>query len=248
MSIGAIDGWEQRRAGDGGDAVRRIVAGDLTGAVVADLLSPAERGDLLALCEALPRHRLSPDHPEPSLAGRPLSPTWLLPSGPDLGEYFDEAESVAPTMHAAWPLVARLFEACCDLPVGLLQRPRPHAVGTLRTYSDGHGLQLNCDTFLPSPAFTHLHKRTDRSVQLNWFVVLGMPASGGLLRVDPHLRTMDHEPSAEVPIPLNVGDAVVFDGANHFHEITPVVGPTPRLTFGGFAGLSPEHDRLLFWG
>ena len=248
MSNEASDGWETRSPGDGGDPVQRMVAGGLVGVVVQGALSAAEIEALLAACAGLTPHAVIPGEPAVCIASRALIPTMLLPNGPDLDDYFAEAERDAPTLEPVLPLVHRLFGACTDLPIRLLRRPRRHTVGTLRRFSGGLGAPLHCDTYRPSPSFTHLHRHTDRSVQLSWYLVVGAPESGGVLLVDNRLRTIDVEPCADLPIPLAVGDGVVFDGANHFHEITPAMGEAPRLTFGGFAGLSPKHDRLLFWG
>ena len=46
---------------------------------------------------------------------------------------------------------------------------------------------------------------------------------------------------------LNAGDLIIFDGGRIWHEVTPVEGLNPRITVGGFAAYSKNHDSIYFW-
>jgi hypothetical protein len=39
----------------------------------------------------------------------------------------------------------------------------------------------------------------------------------------------------------------VFASGRCLHRVAPVVGPTARITMGGFLALDKSHARVLFW-
>jgi len=43
------------------------------------------------------------------------------------------------------------------------------------------------------------------------------------------------------------GDMILFQGGNIWHRVETVRGNVPRITFGGFIGISIEQDKFYYW-
>ena len=240
------------------DAVDRIYAGTLDGVVWRRVLAASSCARAALRVPALhPQMRaLYPDPAAPQTLGTMLAPTLLAPRGPDLADYFrdvqaDEALLAETLGDANWHASVR--EAVADVSGGrdvqVLDDPRPHRSATLRVMSEGYGAGYHVDTYAPSPSFEHLHRVTDRSVQLSWYVVVQSAIGGGELRVHSQRRPGEPPPASETTVvPLGVGDLVLFDGSNLHHLVTPTIGPQARMTLGGFGGISARGRRVYLWG
>jgi hypothetical protein len=43
------------------------------------------------------------------------------------------------------------------------------------------------------------------------------------------------------------GDLIIFQGGNIWHKVEPVKGKMPRITLGGFMGISVNKDKFYYW-
>jgi hypothetical protein len=235
------------------DAVERIYAGQLRGVVFRQLCSPSECATIVERLHAsgIPWTPAYRDAAGPKSLGVQMAPTEIHPLGPPLAEYFETAEADARVFRelatpaferceAAWAAVAG------GRPVHSLAQPRPHRPATLREMHPGYGADLHVDTYRPSATFSHLHEHTNRKKQLSWYLVVQSPEAGGVLEVGGiDQKGKLNEPLAAVA--LTCGDAILFDGSALCHRVTKVVGKRARNTLGGFAALSADGSKLLYW-
>ncbi len=113
----------------------------------------------------------------------------------------------------------------------------------------------------------------DYRTQVSFFVLLQKPERGGVLEILDvthddaraqawHRRTLpgyvahqrdiidydsiDHD--FEVTgVPMEAGDMLLFHGGEFYHRVSMVHGARPRITVGGFLGLSSDDQRLMYW-
>ena len=131
-----------------------------------------------------------------------------------------------------------------------------------RALDEGTQIYSHHDHHYRLPIYEGLDDAYDRESVLSWFITLQAPESGGVLTLyglwgsDPNppmlpTRFLDAEvlerEYLKAPLELNAGDLVIFDSGRHVHRVTPVVGPTPRLTLGGFMTPTRQRTRLGFW-
>jgi len=239
------------------DAVAAIYAGELLGVRLAGAWSPAECAEAVrALDDAgLTQHALD-GAGTLNTYGKMLAPSALEPCGPALDDYFASVDGDTEALEAMFGggLRSRLAEllsrAAGGRPARVLDRPKPHRPATVRAIAPGAEATGHFDTYAASPSFAHLHELTDRALQLSFYLQLVVPERGGILEVaEVHREQGDAAQAAERrPVPLAIGDVILFDAANHFHRVTTVEGPIARLTVGGFAAASRDHEELYFWG
>jgi hypothetical protein len=226
----------------------------LRGAFAPEVLAAA----VVTLEEAGPERQLwFPDDDRLYSYGILMGPTAIDPRGPSLDRYLAGARASSVWDDASVPeRLAALFGVLGGArPVEVPTHPRGtrYAWSTVRVVEQGARIPMHCDTYEPSAVFAHLDLATDRRTQLSWYVPLTVPDAGGELVLLP-TRFGDaedqlvHGRREQAVIPLEPGDLLVFDGGRHYHEITPVRGPRPRRTLGGFAGRSTDGSRVLFWG
>lgn len=236
------------------DAVDRMYAGRLNGVVFRQLCTPRECAGIVERLygSGLP---WTPNFRDPAAAkslGMSLMPTEHHPLGPPLSEYFATAEADARVfLELAAPAFERSERAWAAVaggrPVQALTQPRAHRRATLREMRAGYGADRHVDSYRTSESFAHLHQLTNRSRQLSWYLVVQSAESGGVLEVGARngLGTQ-HDPL--LPVSLSCGDGILFDGSALWHRVTPVVGQRARNTLGGFAALSVDGSKLLYWG
>ncbi len=197
----------------------------------------------------------------------------LIVSPPDLQDYFQEAESFRQDCRRLFQ-ESQDFETKVVEILGQLSGQRPIEVppaphnktytpATIRVLRDGQFIAPHCgNQFLHGfPQYWHLSKLVELEDQLSCFVVLNAPDAGGDL-VLYDLEWADTKTGryrGEIPIEevigkcrrqvtrLSAGDMILFDGGRIWHEVSPVIGEAARITIGGFAALSQDHQRVYYW-
>jgi hypothetical protein len=112
-------------------------------------------------------------------------------------------------------------------------------------------------------SMAHLRTTTTTRDHLSWFLVLQAPDGGGELSVfdrefEGHAPRdaawgeggrddVDFDALPARRIPPRVGDLVVFGGGWRWHRVEDVRGTRPRVTYGGFGGLSTDGRCLHVW-
>lgn len=213
------------------------------------------------------------EEPFGSMLGMPLNQLGDRPTPRD--PYLDDTERCRPLYTEIFGLdpherVASVVEPmagglrCCPPEEG----GRAYNPGNVRIYEGGRGgLRAHAgNEFVDTGergALSHLLTTTRCRDHLSYFVVLQRPTSGGQLAVfdllftehRTHERTFDCEYRDDeffdalpgLRFDPGPGDMVLFGGGWRWHRIDPVVGPTPRVTYGGFASPSTDGRNLHFW-
>ena len=107
--------------------------------------------------------------------------------------------------------------------------------------------------------------------QMSYFVMLQEPEEGGELTlfnfrwkkgqtkkdnsenneiIQPDGSKMyveDNEYIIKDKIKPKKGDLILFQGGNIWHRVETVRGKTPRITFGGFIGVSIDKSKIYYW-
>jgi len=242
--------------------VDEIYAGTALGVIVRNVL------DRNAVQRALERlQRADSTAPRTELVSRAytlgvlLAPTAPRPDGPDFETYLRVSAGWSAAVLLGTEDHRRIDGALSALaggrPVEVPTAPdgRSYAPATLRVFLDGGSAPAHCDTYPPLACHRHLDSIVDRTTQISWYLPLSVPEEGGTLTLfslahgqreaaDPE-RALERAEVARYTIAP--GDLLVFDGGRRFHRVDACAGPTPRRTFGGFAGLSRAHDRLYRW-
>lgn len=234
--------------------VARIYAGRALGCIVRGLVSEEALALVIA---ALPESRAASVTVDEgaSILGCMLGPTARAPSGPRLEAYLAAAATwwEAPIDETVRPAILTTLAALAGVPAVIpLRAGQRYAPATVRTFEEGAGAPVHCDSYPPLDCHAHLREIVDRSTQLSWYLVLALPDAGG------ELTLFDHQHGAGAPGDAQLarrhsyriapGDLVVFDGGRYFHRIEPTVGPRPRRTLGGFAGRALDGSVLYVWG
>lgn len=140
---------------------------------------------------------------------------------------------------------------------------RTYAPATIRVLEPGQGLRLHCgNQFLHRlPKLQHLSTISDLKNQLSYFVMLNTAEAGGDLLVydiewaETQNGILDGGQSIDevidtydsLPLNLNAGDLLLFDGGRIWHQVTPVIGQQIRITIGGFISYSQDHRQIYYW-
>ncbi len=204
--------------------------------------------------------------------GEAATPTFRTPRGPSLPVYLARAgehdrlvRRVFGRSNDPWPPLARIMSwmaghRAARRPMGPSRVEWPPY--TVRQLGMDQQIYAHHDDHYGLAVFSDLEASVDRGALLSWFVTLAAPDSGGALVVYG-LRSSDPDPPmlptrfldgqaldadyVRQEIPLAAGDLVVFDSGRHVHRITPVVGPRPRLTLGGFMGQYADGSAMACW-
>jgi hypothetical protein len=107
--------------------------------------------------------------------------------------------------------------------------------------------------------------------QMSFFIMLQEPEAGGELtlfnfrwkkgqtKVNPSedneiiqpdgsiMRVQDNENIIKDKIAPKKGDMILFQGGNIWHKVETVRGALPRITFGGFIGVSIDKSKIYYW-
>ena len=119
--------------------------------------------------------------------------------------------------------------------------------------------------------YKDLTKKVSVENQMSFFIMLQEPEAGGELTLfnfrwkpgqtksDPREDNEIIQPDGEKmyvenneniikeKIAPKKGDMILFQGGNIWHRVEMVKGTQPRITFGGFIGISLEKDKFFYW-
>jgi len=229
--------------------VDRIYAGSLDGVLLRRVLTREECAAAMAEVGRFDTwQEVYHDPDAPKTIGTMLSPSPIHPDGPPPDVYFQHAEAdarwVQTALHPLLPrLEAQLSSLAGERDVRVLNQPREHRCATVRLMDVGYGAPDHVDAYRNSPGLASLFDYTDRRTQLSWYVLLQASGTGGCLEVQAR-----GAPDRLLPVTLEVGDGVLFDGSQLRHRVAPVTSSPGRCTVGGFAGLARDDRTLYYWG
>ena len=119
--------------------------------------------------------------------------------------------------------------------------------------------------------YKDLTKKVAVENQMSFFIMLQEPDSGGELTLfnfrwkqgqtknDPRedneiiqpdgskMYVEDNPNIIKDKIKPKKGDMILFQGGNIWHRVETVTGNTPRITFGGFIGISIDKTKFYYW-
>lgn len=119
--------------------------------------------------------------------------------------------------------------------------------------------------------YSDLTKRVAVINQMSFFIMLQEPEAGGELtlfnfrwkdgqtKTDPRedneiiqpdgskMYVEDNPAIIKDKIRPRKGDMILFQGGNIWHRVEMVKGSTPRITFGGFMGISKDDKKFYYW-
>lgn len=208
-----------------------------------------------------------------SMLGMPINQLGDHPTSRDA--YLDDTERCRPLYSDAFGFdphqrVASVVEPMTGgLPcLPAAEDGRDYNPGNIRIYEGGRGgLRAHVgneffDTGIDG-ALSHLLTTTLGRNHMSYFIVLQQPRGGGALSVfdmlftdhPTHQRRFDCEERDDgwfdqlpcVQFDPSPGDMILFGGGWRWHRVDPVVGPTPRITYGGFASPSRDGTSINFW-
>lgn len=211
-----------------------------------------------------------------SMVGMPLAELARLPAEErHIGRYLDTVDLQRSHLGGAFgfDLGLRVTAALRNLvpTTWTVQSPveagRSYAVGNLRRYEPGGpGLPAHVGSeFLmhDDGSLDHLRSLARTRDHFSWFVIVQEPAEGGQLEVfDASRETYQPEATQWGPtgredrefdslpstlISPDAGSLVLFGGGWHWHRVRPILGDRARMTYGGFAALGHEAQRLYVW-
>jgi hypothetical protein len=214
-----------------------------------------------------------PNRKQMALLGSSLTPYNAYPDGPPLEHYLEKADRFRELyadlffdidlLGAASGVLSQLGGGrAVTEPVS--PEGRAFTPATLRWVPPGKGIPTHVGRwFQETGGFKPLLPQVETAWQLSWFVPLQQGETGGELVVydleygDPAVpwreqgRILDDDAIEaryqQQPVLPGAGDLLLFNGGRLYHRVSPVGGDRPRVTFGGFVGLSHDHRRLLRW-
>ncbi|PBQ30973.1 hypothetical protein CNR22_04040 [Sphingobacteriaceae bacterium] len=119
--------------------------------------------------------------------------------------------------------------------------------------------------------YKDLTKKVAVENQMSFFIMLQEPEAGGELTlfnfrwkagqtksnpsedneiIQPDGSKMYVEDDANIikdKIVPKKGDMILFQGGNIWHRVETIRGSTPRITFGGFIGISVDKQKFYYW-
>jgi hypothetical protein len=147
--------------------------------------------------------------------------------------------------------------------------------GTMRYLTPEKGLMsVHCGNYFGKTfeeSYSDLTKKVAVENQMSYFIMLQEPEEGGELTlfnfrwkagqtkinpsedneiIQPDGSKMYVENTKEIikdKIRPKKGDMILFQGGNIWHRVETVKGATPRITFGGFIGMSLNKDKIYYW-
>ena len=247
-----------------GDALDRMFQGSICGAIVRGLLPPATCHQLVRRARRLPvtRQPIGSRFPGETLG------QGLDHAQPDLAEYFRRQEDFLNHLDHLFGKL-RIDELALGLLSRMSRRPvevaplgqRRATPVTFRRLPEGGRLppHVGLEQGTRAP-YAQLNEQLGEGTQLSWFLLLQKPPAGGRLRLydarweelrEEHWYKGRTRPElllkgrAWIDLPIEAGDALVFDGGRWFHEVTPVQGE--RWSVGGFMACSADDQRVFIW-
>lgn len=267
---GHLGRWLDISAGsvtDHPDTIEQIYSGDLDGASIRGVYSPAE---VAAAVERIRGYSDEfRDHGTTIMFG-----TALVGSAPDRSDYFAGAPAINDRIGTFFEddFVRRVADVLSALggdrptvvPVeGDASEYVPATVRFLppdRGVMHAHTANEFCGAW---DSYEHLRSIAVMWNSLSYFVVCQAPETGGELVLydlmwddtpaDVGSLPMGPERDAllerfpTVDTGLREGDMVLFTGGRIWHRVTPVGGSRERVTIGGFAALSQDDQYVYFW-
>jgi hypothetical protein len=119
--------------------------------------------------------------------------------------------------------------------------------------------------FFPD-VYKHLHTIVGTNNQLSYFTMLQKPEAGGELTIFDVTRTeatqkiddlqleskqgeiLNIEKNvANMPLQIEEGDLLIFDGGTIWHRVEIVRGKKHRITLGGFIGFTNNESEIYYW-
>lgn len=207
-----------------------------------------------------------------TVLGRPLMQSGM---SRDRTQHLDDAERFRPVFLDLFGMDphARLAEVFGALSGGMaLTAPtedgRSYNPGQIRIMDPGGGgLAAHAgNEFLMSNkdgSASHLWETTDAIDHMSYFVMMQPAEQGGELSVyerlwedtrDEHgnVTPLTHDASAfddapHLTIAPGPGDLILFWAGRRWHRVEQVLGPVPRITYGGFTAPSRDHTELHCW-
>jgi hypothetical protein len=195
-----------------------------------------------------------------------------MPRGPDTEPYLEAAGRTPAAVRALFGQGFDPFTALEERFRQLSGRPVATPMGagqrrfspcTVRAIPAGAGLMVHHDNHYELPVYQGVRAQLDTSLLLSFFIVLQRPDAGGRLCVYtrgprddadlPHLDNGMPDPvgfDRQVPhqyFDLMPADMIVFASSRLYHTVERVGGSRPRVTLGGFMGLSASHEQCLYW-
>ena len=119
--------------------------------------------------------------------------------------------------------------------------------------------------------YEDLTKKVAVENQMSFFIMLQEPDAGGELSlfnfrwkkgqtkdspsedneiIQPDGSRMDVNNNSNITkdkIDPKKGDMILFQGGNIWHKVETIQGQKPRITFGGFIGISVNKDKFYYW-
>lgn len=147
---------------------------------------------------------------------------------------------------------------------------RNFKISTLRVIEpDKGGIQehIGNEFMFKSNQTEAIRKDTINFTQFSFFLVLQAPTGGGELILynkywkdtpdnivesgslisKKKERTEFLRGVERLPLKLEKGDLLIFDGGRIWHEVSGVEGKRPRITSGGFLAISKNKEEVYYW-
>jgi hypothetical protein len=203
--------------------------------------------------------------------GTAATPTYSTPAGPTLDRYLEDANWYERTplfgsaLDPTAAVAAGLARHSGGRRVELLQAPggKRFSPFTVRRLVEGKGIGLHHDLHTSLEMFSDIAPGLDRRTLVSWVFTLQGPDAGGELCVYDCPPDAPNPPKhangfswdlagveqrfGSVKVRTGTGDLFVFASARLLHRVTPVIGPSARITLGGFLALDAARERVLFW-
>jgi hapalindole-type alkaloid chlorinase len=204
--------------------------------------------------------------------GVSLTPSGKTPMGPSLDVYLTENQAYRQVSDRLFNPEFNPQQEI-DRVLGQLAKGRrvttpmteagqSYAPYTVRSLYDGQGIGVHHDYHFGLAAYKTLAATADTTTLLSFITPLAVPISGGDLVVyaltlgnpnKPMLPNGRWDPGAieqqyhTVYLQPEIGDLVIFASGRCLHQVTPVVGATPRITLGGFLSFDRSREEVLYW-
>ncbi|MEL6342692.1 MAG: 2OG-Fe(II) oxygenase [Myxococcota bacterium] len=245
------------------DTLPRLSSGELDVMVIRGAFPQTQMNALIASIQEnrlglrlRPQESPSLGAAQVSVLGVPVSPSDMAPTGPDPGEYESQREAVRAALQSAGQ--GTLIDGMgwlLTLAGGRAAQLAPgYAPCTLRSVPSGRGMGPHCENLYHQIAvYAGLRAGTAILDQGSFFVVIDAGEAGGALRLydhrwSPGAQNILSNPGPFVEVSAQAGDMVLLAAGRRFHSVSPVEGPRPRWTIGGFWAPTKDHQATWFWG
>jgi len=267
--------FENIRWNEHNGAIKKILAGEITGVVILDAL-PAEECEKVIKAISLLKQRFYNDFNYgngfslPVMFGelhktRPAEMVKAYFSGIDAFYKAFSEHSNSATVH----LVRSLVDAFVPFHTEALPGFLPFSVRVV--FPGKGGLYLHRDGELLPYIHDEVSERLSRLIisdtMMSWFFTLQQPEKGGELWIadsgytelekngpvqlkKPDGTIIENEDELEhIKVKTPAGSLLLFKGGSYWHKvIAPAESCKPRVTLGGFMAVSrPNENVLFFW-